>query len=385
MTDGAPRGRVLHIVRRFGEPSQTFVLDAILELQRRGWGTDVLSLLPPTGAGKKFPVFERPRRSVLRRARQRLIPQTPSALAASDWAAAIRARRPQLLHVHFGWNAAQVDDIASFGIPPLVSFHGSDINAWPHRDPANLETYHRMFPRLRRVTVVSGVLGQRLRDLGFTGTIDVIPAGVNLDRFRYRDPTANGRDPRLLFVGRIVACKGLETLVSALPLVLRDDRRVRLEVIGDGELRGEAETMARDLGVGDHIEFRGARGHDAVARAMRDADILIVPSRRSHAGEEEGSPVAPKEALAIGLPVVATNIGGIPNIVPPEYRSELVPPDDPSALAAQILKVLNAPGSWCERARTGRSWIEREFDADKLITRLEGVYRAILMGSDALA
>jgi len=383
MTEVAPRGRVLHILRRLGEPSQTFVLDAILELQRRGWGTDVLSILPPTATGETFRVFKPPRLSVVQRARQRAFPQTPSTLVSRRWAAAVRASRPELLHVHFGWNAALVDDVACFGVPTLVSFHGSDINAWPHRDPANLERYRRLFPRLRRATVVSTVLGQRLRDLGFTGTIDVIPAGVNLDRFRYRDPIANGRDVRLLFVGRIVSCKGLDTLVSALPLVLQRDCHVRLEVIGDGELRGEAESLARDLGVCDRVEFRGIRKHDAVARAMRDADVLIVPSRRSEAGEEEGSPVAPKEALATGLPVVATDIGGIPDIVPPEYRSELVTSDDATALAARIVELIDDRGAWRERARVGRAWVEREFDADKLIARLEGVYRAIRTQSDA--
>ena len=385
MTDATLRGRVLHIVRRLGEPSQTFVFDAILELQRRGWGTDVLSLVPPIGAGEALSVFEPPRLPFLSRTRQRLFPQTPSAVAARNLASAIQSRRPDFLHVHFGWSATAIDDIASFGVPTLVSFHGSDINAWPHRDPANLEAYRRLFAHLRRATVVSSILGQRLRELGFPGTIDVIPAGVNLGRFRYRDPTTNGRDPRLLFVGRLVPCKGLDTLVSALPQVLRSNRRVRLEVIGDGEGRGEVERLARDLGVSDRIEFRGIRTHDAVARAMRDADVLIVPSRRSEAGEEEGSPVAPKEALATGMPIVATNIGGIPDIVPPGYRSELVPPDDPTALAIQIRYVLADRGSWRQRARTGRAWIEREFDADKLIARLEGVYRAIVTSCDAPA
>jgi colanic acid/amylovoran biosynthesis glycosyltransferase len=381
MIDAPPRGRVLHVVRRLGEPSQTFVLDAILELQRRGWGTDVLSLIPPTGAGEKLSVFQPPRPSLVRRARQRLLPQAPSALVSRAWAAAIRARRPELLHIHFGWNACEVDDIASLGVPALVSFHGSDINAWPHRDPGNLAAYRRLFGRLRWATVVSNVLARRLRDLGYQGNIDVIPAGVKLDRFRYRDPATNGHDPRLLFVGRVVSCKGLDTLVSALPQVLEGSNRVRLEVIGDGELRGETEKLARDLGVDGHVEFRGVQGPEAVAQAMHAADVLVVPSRRTEAGEEEGSPVAPKEALATGVPVVATNIGGIPDIVPPEYRSELVSPDDPTALAAQILHLLNGHGSWRERARIGRAWIEREFDADKLIARLEDVYRTARNGS----
>ncbi len=383
MTDAAPRGRVLHVVRRLGEPSQTFVLDAILELQRRGWRTDVLSLIPPTGAGEALSVFELPRQSLARRARQRLLPQPPSALVSRGWAAAIRAHRPEVVHIHFGWNACQVDDIASLGVPALVSFHGSDINAWPHRDPENLEAYQRLFGPLRWATVVSNLLGRRLRDLGYRGNIDVIPAGVKLDRFRYRDPATNGRDPRLLFVGRLVSCKGLDTLVSALPQVLQGDHRVRLEVIGDGELRSETEKLARDLGVDGHVEFRGVQSPEAVAQAMHAADVLVVPSRRSEAGEEEGSPVAPKEALATGMPVVATNVGGIPDIVPPEYRSELVPPDDPTALATQIVRLLTDRGSWRERTCIGRAWIAREFDADRLIARLEDVYRTIRIGSEA--
>jgi glycosyltransferase involved in cell wall biosynthesis len=80
---------------------------------------------------------------------------------------------------------------------------------------------------------------------------------------------------------------------------------------------------------------------------------------------------------------VATNIGGIPDIVPPEYRSELVAPDDPTALAGQILRLLTDGGAWRERARVGRAWIEREFDADRLIARLEGIYGRIRTDSDA--
>ena len=98
--------------------------------------------------------------------------------------------------------------------------------------------------------------------------------------------------------------------MSALPQVLQGDHRVRLEVIGDGELRSETEKLARISGWSGHVEFRGVQSPEAVAQAMHAADVLVVPSRRSEAGEEEGSPVAPKEALATGMPVVATNVGG---------------------------------------------------------------------------
>ena len=148
-------------------------------------------------------------------------------------------------------------------------------------------------------------------------------------------------------------------------------------MIGDGDLQREVEQLAGTLGVTHCIRFHGAQSHARVAAAMRDADVLVAPSRRSSVGEEEGSPVAPKEALATGVPVVATAVGGIPEIIPPEYRHELVAPDDPQALGAQVLRILEARREWGERARIGRAWVESQFDSSQLAGRLEALYRTI--------
>jgi colanic acid/amylovoran biosynthesis glycosyltransferase len=377
MTDREPPGRVLHIVRRAGEPSQSFVLDSIVALERRGWHTDVLSLLPPIGPGTALSLVNTGRHSVVRRVRRRALGESERVSAKYEAAAAAKATRPDVLHVHFGWTATQVD-LHALRVPALVSFHGSDVNAWPHRDAANLAAYGKLFARVDHVTAVSDLLAGRLRDLGFTGNIEVIPAGVQLDRFVFRPPNGDTRDPRLLFVGRLVPCKGLDTLIAALPGILERSPRAELDVIGDGELRREAERLAGELGVRDHIRFHGSQSHVQVARAMHDADVLVAPSRRSSDGEEEGSPVAPKEALATGVPVVATAVGGMPDIVAPDYRDELVAPDDPQALGAQVLRVLEAGHRWGERARIGRAWVEEQFDAIKLTDRLEALYRALV-------
>jgi colanic acid/amylovoran biosynthesis glycosyltransferase len=364
------------VVRRAGEPSQTFILDAILDLQRRGWHTDVLSLLPPTGAGTTLPLAPSEKHSLVRRVRRRAFGESERVSARYQSAAAVKATRPDLLHIHFGWTAAAVD-VARLGVPALVSFHGSDVNAWPHRDPANLTAYGELFASVHRFTAVSDLLADRLRRLGFTGSIEVIPAGVRLDRFVFRPPNEHPRDPRLLFVGRLVSCKGLDTLIAALPYILEGSPRVELDAIGDGDLRPEAERLAGELGVTRHVRFHGVQSHAQVAQAMRDADVLVVPSRRSSDGEEEGSPVAPKEALATGVPVVATAVGGIPDIIAPDYRHELVAPNDPQALGEQVLRVLEAPHEWGERARVGRAWVEEKFDSRQLAGKIEALYRAL--------
>lgn len=372
-----PRGQVLHIVRRAGEPSQTFVLETIRELQEVGWQTHVLSLLPAVGAGRSLPLVEPDDASLWRRVRRRLVTESETVHARHASAAAVAATRPDVVHVQFGWTATQVD-VPSLGVPTLVSFHGSDVNAWPHRDPANLAAYRKLFAAVDHVTAVSDLLASRLRELGYAGHIEVVPAGVTLERFAFGPPDADLREPRLLFVGRLVECKGIDTLIAALPPLVDRWPGLNLDVVGDGEGRTEAELMAAEVGVRDRVRFRGAQGHAEVAAAMRAAHLLVVPSRRSADGEEEGSPVAPKEGLATGIPVVATNVGGIPDVMPPEFRDELVAQDDPAALAAQIQRILNAPDEWAERARVGRRWVEEQFDSTRLATRVDAMYQALV-------
>jgi colanic acid/amylovoran biosynthesis glycosyltransferase len=181
---------------------------------------------------------------------------------------------------------------------------------------------------------------------------------------------------KLLFVGRQVPCKGLDVLLRALP---RIDAAlpVTLDVIGDGAGHGDNERLVREFGLERRVRFHGARSRKDVVAAMAEADILVVPSRVTPAGEAEGSPVAPKEALAVGLPVVATEVGGLPEVVPSEYRHELVPPDDPAALAARIGEVIAARANWPDRARAGRRFVEEMFDAARLGEQTARIYERI--------
>jgi glycosyltransferase involved in cell wall biosynthesis len=123
--------------------------------------------------------------------------------------------------------------------------------------------------------------------------------------------------------------------------------------------------------------------HDKVRAELHDADALIVPSRTTTRREAEGIPVAPKEAFATGLPVIATTCGGLPETVPPGQRAGLVPENDPRALGEAIVALLDEPGAWQARAAEGRRWVEQHFDADRLACRLADVYRDAAAGAEA--
>jgi glycosyltransferase involved in cell wall biosynthesis len=208
-----------------------------------------------------------------------------------------------------------------------------------------------------------------------------VPAGVQLLDFPFRRPDCEREHARLLFVGRQVPVKGLDVLLRALALVRAETPSAQLDVIGDGPRRREHEALARTLGVSDGVRFLGSRSSADVADALRAADLLVVPSRTTPDGQREGSPVITKEALAVGVPIVATRSGGISETIPPAQRSELVPEEDPGALAAGILARLADRSDWEDRALSGRAWVEQEFDWRVLGRRLANVYAAALEGA----
>ena len=257
------------------------------------------------------------------------------------------------------------------------TFHASDVTTFPERPPVPggvSTTYAEVFDRLDHAFAVSEFVASALQEIGWRGRTDILPAGVPLDLFPQR-PSAPRADPvRILYVGRVVTRKGLDVLLRALAELRPDDAAVTLDVIGDGPQLREYEALARRVVPDRTVRFLGAAGRPEVLAALRRAHVLVVPSRTMPSGEVEGSPVVVKEALAVGVPVVATRSGGLPEVVPPRYRDELVPEDDPVALAGRLSAVLEDPDAWPERAHVGRAWVEEQFDWAVLGQRTVAMY-----------
>ncbi len=162
-----------------------------------------------------------------------------------------------------------------------------------------------------------------------TDRLTVIPLGVDL-RVRTAAPTVADRPLRLLFVGRLVGLKGVDVLVRAAARV----PGVELEVAGDGPERTTLCALAADLGA--PIRFLGEVAPEAARRAMQAADLLVVPSRRSRLGREEGLPRVLLEAWSCGLPVLATATGGMTEALGRRGGGLLCPPDDVVDLARAL-------------------------------------------------
>ena len=374
---------VLHLVRRYGELSQTFVAQVVQETDALGWRAAVMSRAAPANRALfPFPSADRivhpARPSAASRAARRLAGHSPRERGVHWWSPAIRRLHPDLLHIHFGWIAADAA-FERLSLPWLVSFHGSDVRLWPHQSTANRRAFDAMLHSLRFATASSCGVATQLRELGFAGRVEVIHPGVRLSDFPLREAPPTADEILLLYVGRQVAFKGLDVLLRAMPEIVGAEPRVRLIAIGDGELAADNVALAQRLGVADRVEFRGGQGPSEVARAMASCHVFVVPSRTTALGEAEGHPVAPKEALAVGIPIVGTDSGGVPDVMPPQFRTELAAEGDPGALARAVLRVATDPGSWAERTRVGREWVEQEFDSARLAKRLVALYEEVVI------
>ena len=215
------------------------------------------------------------------------------------------------------------------------------------------------------------------RRIGRREQFAVIPSGVNLPALRAQAPPREEARRRLgvaadclllVGVGRLVPIKGFDVLVRALPAIVKEAPAARLCLVGDGPDRPALEAEARALGVADRVLLAGA--HEEVAPFLAAADLLVAPSRN------EGLGKALVEAMALGLPVVATRVGGIPAVVADGQTGSLVPPDDPPALARAVGALLKDPELRRRAGEAGRRRAE-QFSLAAMESRLLGLYREL--------
>ena len=231
------------------------------------------------------------------------------------------------------------------------------------------------------------VNAESLRPGGRAGArTEVIPSGVDTDRFR-PDLEARARGRAALgvangtalvgTVGRLEIRKGTDTLLEAAArLEAAGVTRWHLALVGDGPARADLEARAARLGIADRVTFLGERSD--VRETLAALDVFVLPSRT------EGMSNALLEAQATSLPVVATAVGGNPEVVAADATGLLVPADDPPAMARAIADLVAAPARAAALGAGGRRRVEERYGARAMVQRLEAVYDAVATGVPAL-
>ena len=287
----------------------------------------------------------------------------------------MREQRPRVVLGHFGFTALRVLPAARrAGVPVVAHFNGVDASSFL------LNPYYRRSMRvaarqLAGVVVVARYMYDAMRELGVpSDRLHLIPYGVPVGEFRPADPGAVAREPcRFLAVGRLVDKKDPLAVVRAFAACAAVSPGATLTVIGHGPLDAAARALARELKVADRVTFLGAQSGDRVRAEMAAAGAFVQHSVTSNGGDKEGWPVAIAEAVASGLPVVATAHAAIPQQVEDGVTGYVVPEHDWQAMGDRMARLA---GDGALRARMGvaaRAKAEREFDFADKVRQLQDV------------
>jgi glycosyltransferase involved in cell wall biosynthesis len=198
--------------------------------------------------------------------------------------------------------------------------------------------------------------------------------GVDIEQFRTPPTGASGEG--VLFVGRLVEKKGCAYLVRAMASVQQTYPDCLLTIIGDGPLRGSLENHARELGVS--CRFLGAQSSAIVREHLQKTRIFCAPSLTAENGDSEGLGIVFAEAQAMGIPVVSSLHGGIPEVVLHNRTGLLVGERDHEGIAAAIASLLGDASLWEQFRHNARAHIERSFDLAKQTAELETIYKDLM-------
>jgi glycosyltransferase involved in cell wall biosynthesis len=403
-------GKVAVLLSCYPRMSETFVAQELLGLEQAGLDIEIISLMRPETTQRQ-PINDEIRASV-HYLPYSLIFDLPAFVAAwrrqrrqPGYGAAVAAFRRDLrrdfttgrvrrfaqalvvadrladrysrLHANFIHKPATVARYVGLltGIGWTCSAHAKDIWTEPewelsdklrHLDWAVVCTRH-------------GV--ERLRALApDSASVHLSYHGLDLRRFGAFEGTRPGRTGngaadclRLLTVGRTVPKKGFDTLLEALAL-LPSELCWRLSHIGSGSEAEALKTLAARLGIADRIDWRGTLDQPEVLRAYRDADLFVLPCRIAENGDRDGLPNVLMEAASQRMACVSTAVSGIPEFITDGVEGLLVPPDDPPALAAALLRAARDPALRETLGRNAERRVRSEFDHHRSIAFLMALF-----------
>jgi glycosyltransferase involved in cell wall biosynthesis len=393
--------RVGYVLKRFPRLSETFVLNEILGLERAGAHVEVFSLRPPG---------DEPRHEILGELRAPVHDlvlrenDDPSGDAPPHWqrrwqaslavetdrhpvwagksAQRVRRLRNQAgwvarlagelglshLHAHFGSDATTVAMLAARGARLRFSYtaHARDIyHCYVDETVDRLARRHKL-EQAEFTATVSESNRTYLETLarGIPADVRLLYNGIDLNRFA---PTAEAVDngAHIVAIGRLVAKKGFDHLVTACALLAARGLPFTCDIVGDGPLRATLEQQVRDCGLSDRVRLRGAMTQARVIETLRRATVTTLPCVVDSDGDRDALPTVLLESLAMAIPVVTTTVNGCPEIVGDDEAGWLVPPGDAVALAGALSDALTRPHERLRRGLMARRRCERRFDLQR--------------------
>ncbi len=277
----------------------------------------------------------------------------------------VKRYRINLIHCHWiipqGWFTVWLRKI--LGVPCLLTAHGGDVFSF--KKDSLVARFSRF--AIKHANLCSSnteTTRQAILDLYPKAKVKVIPMGVDTSGFhpnQRRQELKNEwgvKGPLFLAVGRLAEKKGFKYLIQAMPEVLRELPQAKLLLIGEGPEKGELETLIEQLKLGENVILAGGKNREELPSYFASADIFIGPSIVAESGDTEGQGVVFLEAMASGTPVIASNVGGISDVILNGETGILVPQKNPQAIASAVISLYSDVALRERLSLQGREMVE---------------------------
>lgn len=402
-----PSGKkVGYLLKVFPKISETFILQEVLDLETLGLDLSIFALQRPANSithgladQVRAPItylpdsffafcrsslwahmrllFASPRRYVSTVRFWFQTAERPSFskfLQAGSLATALVDAHINHLHAHFANAPTSVAELAHrlTGIPYSMTCHAKDIFV---ATPATLQ---RKMHHAEFVVTCTESNRQHLQRLSDNGTpLHCLYHGLNLARFdtlQAHRSVMRSTIPTIMSVGRFREKKGFLTLIRACHILSVQGYRFRCCIVGHGPLQADMNVLIRELNIEHLVSLVGEKTLEEVVELYRAADMFTLPCQVAHDGDRDGIPNVLMEAMACRLPVVTTEISGIPELVQHDHNGLLVPQQDPEALALALAHLLDNPAIRQRLGQTGRETIAERFSSSHASHRLKALF-----------
>ena len=289
-------------------------------------------------------------------------------------------KKYDIIHCHFGPNGILGIRLKELGIPGkyITSFHGFDVNSYVKKH--GKDVYKNLFEKVDLCTVNTDFTGRKVKALGCEHTkITKLPVGLDIRRFPFKERKIRPENKVNIFtVARLVEVKGVEYSIRAVAKLLKTHSNICYRIAGDGHLREELQGLISRLGAQNKVILLGWKTQDEVQELYEKSHIFVLSSVIASNDDQEGQGLVLVEAQAMGLPIISTLVGGIPEGVLDGKSGFLIPERNVDVLAERLQCLIEHPEVWPEMGRCGRNFVEKHYDINKLNQQLVKIYQNLL-------